>query len=76
MTSPPPLQCPCGQGCELSAGARRGYEEVTRGLPETVAIVAGGRSWLVPRLYIAVHGLPGADLPELAARYGFQEETR
>jgi hypothetical protein len=73
VTSPP--QCPCGQAHELSAGARRAYDEVARGLPATVLVSGGGRAWLVPRVFIAAHGLPAAGLPELAARYGFTEGT-
>jgi hypothetical protein len=52
---------------------RTACENITRGLPATVLISVSRGAWLVPRLYIAAHGLPAADLPGLAARYGFEE---
>jgi hypothetical protein len=70
-TTPPP--CPCGDIHEFSAATRAAYENITRGLPETVLISVSGRAWLVPRIFLAAHGLPAADLPELAGRYGFAE---
>jgi len=33
-----------------------------------IASSAAGQSWLVPRIWIAVHGLKAADLPALAGR--------
>jgi hypothetical protein len=71
VTSPP--ACPCGEIHELSAATRVAYENITWGLPETVVIEVCGRAWLVPRIFIAVHGLKADDLPELAARYEFEE---
>lgn len=73
MTSP--LACPCGDVHELSAATRVAYENITRGLPPAVLISAGGRAWLVPRIYLAVHGLKAAGLPGLADQYGFEEVT-
>jgi len=32
-------------------------------------VIAGGRSWMVPRHYIALHGILACDLPHL----GFEE---
>jgi len=29
-------------------------------------------NWRVPRVFIACHGLKAADLPAVAARYGFE----
>jgi hypothetical protein len=68
------LECPCGQIHELSAATRVAYESVTAGLPPTMLVVVDGVGrWHVPRLFIAVHGIQlGADLPELAERYGFE----
>jgi hypothetical protein len=71
QTSPP--RCPCGEIHEPSAATRVAYENITRGLPDTVTVATGGRAWLVPRIYVAAHGLAAADLPELAVRYGFAE---
>jgi hypothetical protein len=65
------MKCPCGEVHELSATVRAAYEGVTAGLPPEVAVVVEGGGWLVPRIYIAVHGLKADDLPELAGRYGW-----
>ena len=65
------MKCPCGEVHELSATVRAAYERVTAGLPPEVPVVVEGRGWLVPRIYIAVHGLKADELPELAERYGF-----
>jgi hypothetical protein len=65
--------CPCGQVHELSAEIQVAYDNVTRGLPETVLVSVSRRAWLVPRIYIAAHGLKADELPELARRYGFAE---
>jgi hypothetical protein len=73
MTSPP--ECPCGQVHELSAAVRASYENVTAGLPPAVPVTVGRRTWQVPRIYIAVHGLKAGELPELAERYGFAEAS-
>ena len=66
--------CPCGDRHLMTARAAEALEHVTAGLPATVKVSAPGGSWLVPRLYIACHGLKAADLPALAERYGFERE--
>lgn len=63
--------CPCGEVHELSAATRGAYEAVTAGLPAEVKVEAPGGTWLVPRIFIAVHGLKAAELPGLAERHGF-----
>lgn len=70
---PVPPACPCGETHEFSAEIRVAYENITRGLPETVTVAVNGRAWLVPRVYVAAHGMAAADLPDLAVRYGFAE---
>lgn len=67
------LHCPCGQVHELSAKTRVAYENVTMGLPDAVLVQVPEGCWLVPRIYIAVHGLKGDELPALAQRYGWAE---
>jgi hypothetical protein len=64
--------CPCGEAHELSAEWRGAYQKVTAGLPATVRVEAPGGAWLVPRIFIAVHGLKADELPGLAERYGFE----
>jgi hypothetical protein len=67
--------CPCGAEHPMTGTVRVAYENITRGLPATVLVSVGGRAWMVPRVYIAAHGIPVADLPGLAVRYGFAEGT-
>lgn len=57
----------------MSAQTRVAYGNVTAGLPPTVLVAVNGRGWMVPRIYLAAHGLKGEDLPELAKRYGWPE---
>lgn len=66
--------CPCGQVHELAADARAAYEAATAGMAPVVRVTTEDGSWLVPRIFIAVHGLSAADLPALAGRYGFERE--
>ena len=63
--------CPCGEVHELSAAVRAAYEKVTARLPSLVPVETAAGTWLVPRIYIAVHGLRADELPALAERYGF-----
>lgn len=64
--------CPCGEVHELSASVRAAYESVTAGLPPLMRVfVPDVGCWLVPRIYIAVHGLKAGELAALAERYGF-----
>lgn len=64
--------CPCGTRHELSPADTAAFEAVTAGLPPTVTLVAPGGQFAVPRIFIACHGVKAADLPALAARYGFE----
>lgn len=70
--NPEPLRCPCGEVHELSDQTRVAYENIAHGLPAAVPIIVSGRGWHVPRIFVAVHGLKGDDLPTLAERYGFE----
>lgn len=65
-------RCPCGEVHELPASVRAAYESVTAGLPPLMRVfVPDVGCWLVPRIYIAVHGLKADELPALAEQYGF-----
>ena len=66
--------CPCGVAHELSAEVRGQYERVTAGLDVRLRVETPEGRWLVPRIFIAVHGLKAADLPGLAERYGFEQD--
>jgi hypothetical protein len=67
------FRCPCGEVHELSAAVRAAYEKATTGLPSSVPVETPAGTWLVPRIYIAVHGLKADELPALARRHGFAE---
>jgi hypothetical protein len=66
--------CPCGERHLLTAKSASALRDVTAELSATVRITASGGARLVPRLYIACHGLHANDLPVLAERYGFEKE--
>ena len=59
--------CPCGWPHEVPEAYRR----AVAGQPSWVTARAGGRAWRVPHLWVQVHGLTAATLPELARLYGW-----
>jgi hypothetical protein len=65
--------CPCGSQHTLSWDSWVAYERVTEGQPPTVMIATPEGSWLVPRLYIACHGLKASEVPALAKQYGWEQ---
>ena len=64
--------CPCGAVHEMSRAAAAAYESVTAGKPAAVPLSTTAGSWLVPRVFIACHGVKADDLARLAERYGFE----
>lgn len=71
-------KCPCGQPLHYSDphNEERISAMVAR-LGWAVKVTGSkGRAWMVPRHYIALHGVAEADLEYLAAAYGFQEVRR
>jgi hypothetical protein len=64
--------CPCGVPHEMSPVVAYIYGEVTARLSPTVTVETPDGAFAVPRIFIACHGLKAADLPALAARYGFE----
>jgi len=70
------VTCPCGQPLHYREPyVQELVERIVQRLGPDIAITAleTGRTWLVPRHYIALHGLNSADLPVLADVYGFPE---
>lgn len=62
--------CHCGQPLHYSdPKIQEMIETMVRGLGPRVRVTFGGRTWLVPRHYIALHGLKSIELPFL----GFEE---
>jgi hypothetical protein len=66
--------CPCGDLHPMSDAAHAQYVAVTAGQPETVRVNVEGADgfYLVPRVFIACHGLKAAELPELAEAFGWE----
>jgi hypothetical protein len=67
-------RCPCGRPLHYSDPTLRfRVEQLIAELGPTVTVTVNNRAWQVPRHYIALHGLIAAQLPALAARFGFTE---
>jgi len=67
------MLCHCGKPLHYSdAKIQRMVEALIAELGEHVVVAVGSRSWLVPRHYIALHGLRAQDVPTL----GFDEVAR
>jgi len=66
--------CPCGVLHMMSADVLASFERLTAGFEDPRVLVSVPRvgNWRVPRVFIACHGLKAADLPAVAARYGFE----
>lgn len=66
--------CPCGKPLHYSDPRIRTIVDSMIELHgRTVRVQApGGLAFKVPRHYIALHGIKGADLRSLAATYGFE----
>lgn len=65
--------CPCGRPLHYSRpDLRLLVEALVKTLGPSVAIHTAAGSWLVPRHYIALHGIRSEDLPMLADLLGFQ----
>lgn len=66
--------CACGRPLHYTSQANRAMvERLVADLGECLKVTVGPRSWMVPRHYLALHGIRAADLPQLAKRLGFEE---
>lgn len=69
--------CPCGQPLHYGNEAtQRMVEDMIKRLGVSMPVVVDGRTWMVPRHWIALHGLLSADIPLLAVVYGWPEVSR
>jgi len=69
-------KCPCGRPLHYTIShVQRMVEQQIAELGECIKVTVGGRSFMVPRHFIALHGTMGHTLPRLAAQYGFEEVT-
>jgi hypothetical protein len=65
-------RCHCGLPLHYThPETQRFVEAMVAELGPCVIVTVAGRSWLVPRHYLALHGLRAADVPHL----GFKEIT-
>ena len=64
--------CACGRPLHYSSPTiQEQMEKIVAASGERIAVTREGRTWLVPRHYIALHGLQSEELPYL----GFEEVT-
>lgn len=62
--------CHCGQPLHYSSAPLRAFvDRLVASHGEHIKVTVKGRTWLVQRHYIALHGLKAAELPQL----GFEE---
>lgn len=70
----PVVLCPCGKPLHYKEPSSRTIvEKFIREHGATVVVVTKDGSWLVPRHFIALHGVKSIDLPVVAERYGFKK---
>jgi hypothetical protein len=68
--------CACGQPLHYSDPhiqelVERQIAELGEFIP--VTLIGSGRRFLIPRHFLALHGIKGGDLSALAEQYGFEE---
>ena len=68
----PDQMCACGRPLHYSNPKARAFvADLVARLGPSIRVTVGGRTWLVPRHYIALHGIKAWALPSL----GFPEAT-
>ena len=66
--------CACGLPLHFTNKVNeRNVQVLVRELGECVKMETPKGAFMVPRTYLALHGIKAADLPSLAQRYGFQK---
>lgn len=67
-------RCPCGQPVHYSDPmTEAAVDALVARLGVDVEVTTPEGTWLVPRDYIALHGIKAAELPALAERLGFKK---
>lgn len=65
--------CACGQPLHYANPATKaGIEKLIAQLGEHINVFCEGKTYKVPRHFIALHGIKGSELPQLAEKYGFE----
>ena len=69
-----PELCPCGEPLHYRRPESQAkVEDLIAKLGSNVEIrLPSGKGWMVPRHYIALHGVRATALPTLASRYGWE----
>jgi hypothetical protein len=66
--------CLCGRPLHYSdPEIERLVEKIISIKGELVAVRVGDRGWMVPRHYIALHGIRAQELTSVAEKYGLRE---
>jgi hypothetical protein len=67
-------RCDCGQPLHYASDvSRQRVQVMVDQLGPTVNLTTPEGTWAIPRHYIALHGLKAAEVPSLAARYGWEK---
>lgn len=67
------LRCDCGLPLHYTnPEIRRQMERMVEQFGPCIEVTVAGRSWMVSRHYIALHGISGSELPELARKFGWE----
>jgi hypothetical protein len=65
-------QCACGHPLHYRDPAtERAVRQLVAHLGPDIQITTPAGTWLVPRHYVALHGISEVELPQLADRLGF-----
>ncbi len=67
------MNCPCGRPLHYATPEAAEYmDRMVAELGDRIAVSVPVGTFLVPRHFIALHGLKAEDLPALAEIYGFE----
>ena len=68
--------CCCGEEHEWPAGVEAYIASILGEKGELCRVANRWGCWMVPRVYIAAHGLKSWELPSLAEKYGWPQAER
>lgn len=67
-------RCGCGQPLHYTnPAAQRAVEEIVEALGPLVKVVVIEGAWIVPRHYIALHGIKADEVKRLAEWFGWEQ---
>lgn len=69
-----PELCPCGEPLHYKEPKiQRMVERMIGAYGANISVQVGSRAYMVPRHWIALHGLKPREVPILADKYGWEE---